>query len=74
VNLTSIEAEVKNRWRYESTATYIFTALRLNGERRKASWNGYILNRNSLLKHVIEVKIERTGRRGRKRREIQDDL
>ena len=37
--------------------------------RRKATWNGHILRRNCLLKHVIEGKIGRkikvTGRRGR---------
>jgi hypothetical protein len=31
-------------------------------KRRKANWMGYILCRNCLLKHVIEGKIEGTGR------------
>jgi len=43
-------------------------------KRRKANWIGHILCRNCLLKHVIEGKIERrievTGRRGRKRRQL----
>jgi len=28
-------------------------------KRRKAKWNGHILHRNCLLKHIIEGKIER---------------
>jgi hypothetical protein len=39
---------------------------------RKAKWTGHILNRNCLLKHVnegkIEGRIEVTERQGRKRR------
>jgi hypothetical protein len=39
-------------------------------KRRKANWIGHILRRNCLLKHVIEgkleVRIEVTGRRGRR--------
>jgi hypothetical protein len=45
---------------------------------RKANWIGHILPRNCLLKHVIEGKleerIEMTGRRGRKRKQLLDDL
>ena len=44
----------------------------------KANWIGHILRRNCLLQRVIEGKIkggiEVTGRRGRKRRKLQDDL
>jgi len=44
----------------------------------KANWIGYILRRNCLLQQVIEGKmkggIEVTGRRGRRRRELLDDL
>ena len=44
----------------------------------KASWIGHILRRNCLLQRVIEGKIkggiEVTGRRGRKRRKLLDDL
>jgi hypothetical protein len=36
-------------------------------KRRKANWIGHILRRNCLLKHVIEGKIERTRRRGKRR-------
>jgi len=47
-------------------------------KRRKADWIGHILRRDCLLKHVIEEKvegtIEGTGRRGRKRRQLPDDL
>jgi len=44
----------------------------------KANWIGHILRRNCLLQRVIEGKIkggiEETGRRGRKRRKLLDDL
>jgi hypothetical protein len=43
-------------------------------KRRKANWIGHILRRNCLLKHVIEGKLEMTGRRGRKRKQLLDDL
>ena len=46
--------------------------------KRKANWIGYILRRNYLLQRVIEGKtkgnIEVTGRRGRRRRKLLDDL
>jgi hypothetical protein len=46
--------------------------------KRKANWIGHILYRNCLLQQVIEGKIkggiEVTGRRGRKRRKLLDDL
>jgi hypothetical protein len=45
---------------------------------RKANWIGHILRRDCLLKHVIEGKIEgrieMTGRRGRRRKQLLDDL
>ena len=47
-------------------------------KRRKANWIGHILHRNCLLKCVIEEKIEErteaTGRRGRRRKQLLDDL
>jgi hypothetical protein len=47
-------------------------------KRRKANWIGHILRRNCLLKHVIEGKLdgrtEMTGRQGRRRKQILDDL
>jgi hypothetical protein len=47
-------------------------------KRRKANWISHILRRNCLLKHVIERKlegrIEMTGRRGRRRKQLLDDL
>jgi hypothetical protein len=47
-------------------------------KRRKANWIGHSLRRNCLLKHVIEGKlegrIEMTGRRGRRRKQLLDDL
>jgi hypothetical protein len=47
-------------------------------QRRKANWIGHILRRNCLLKHVVEGKIEGrievTGNRGRRRKQLLDDL
>jgi hypothetical protein len=47
-------------------------------KRRKVNWVGHILRRNCLLKHVIEGKCEgriaMTGRRGRWRKQLLDDL
>jgi hypothetical protein len=46
--------------------------------KRKANWIGHILRRNCLLKEVIEGKIqgriEVTIRRGRRRKQLLDDL
>jgi hypothetical protein len=46
--------------------------------KRKAIWLGHILCRNCLVQRVIEGKIEGgigvTGRRGRRRRRLLDDL
>ena len=41
--------------------------------RRKAKWTGHILPRNCLLIHIIE-RIEVTGRRCRRRKQLLDDL
>jgi len=45
---------------------------------RKANWIGHILRRNCLLQRVTEGKIqggiEVTGRQGRRRRKLLDDL
>jgi hypothetical protein len=44
-------------------------------KRRKANWIGHILHRNSLLKHMIEGKLEgrvEMGRRGRRRKQLLD--
>jgi len=57
-----------------SRGTYILREI----NKRKANWIGYILRRNCLLQRVIEGKlkgwIEVTGRRGRRRRKLLDDL
>jgi len=37
-------------------------------------WIGHSLRRNCLLKHVTESKIEGSGRRGRRRKQLPDDL
>ena len=46
--------------------------------KRKANWIGHILRRNCLLQQVTEGKIqvglEVTGRQGRRRRKLLDDL
>ena len=46
--------------------------------KRKANWFGYILRKNCLLQRAIEGKIqwgiEVTGRQGRRRRKLLDDL
>jgi len=46
--------------------------------KRKANWIGHILCRNCLLQRVIEGQIkggiEVTGRRGRRRKKLLDDL
>ena len=47
-------------------------------KRRNANWLGYILRRNCLLKHIIKENIRGgicvTGRRGRRRKQLLDDL
>jgi hypothetical protein len=47
-------------------------------KRWKANWIGHTLRRNCFLKRVIEGKIEGrievTGRRGRRRRQLLDDV
>ena len=46
--------------------------------KRKANWIGHILRRTCLFQRIIEGKIqggiEVTGRRGRRRRKLLDDL
>jgi len=46
--------------------------------KRKANWIGHVLRRNCLLQQVTEGKIqggiEVTGRQGRRRRKLVDDL
>ena len=46
--------------------------------KRKTNWIGHILRRNCLLQRVtggkIQGRIEVTGRRGRRRRKLLDDL
>jgi hypothetical protein len=47
-------------------------------EGRKNNWNGHMLCRNCLLKHVTEGKmegrVEVTGRRGRRSKQLLDEL
>jgi hypothetical protein len=42
--------------------------------RRKANWIGHILRRNWLISHIIEGKIIGTRRRGRRHKQLLDDL
>jgi len=39
-------------------------------KRKRAKWIGHILRRKCLLKHVTEGKIQGTGRRGRRRKQL----
>ena len=41
---------------------------------RKDQWFGHTLRKNCLLQAVIEGQIEVTGRRGRRRKKLLDDL
>ena len=41
---------------------------------REVNWNGHILHGSSLLKHVVEGRIERMRRRRRRRKQLLDDL
>jgi hypothetical protein len=47
-------------------------------KRRKAKWIGHIWRRNCLLKHgierVVEGRIQGTGRRGTRRKQLLDDI
>ena len=47
-------------------------------KKRNGKWIDYTLRRNCLLRHVIETKIEGrievTGRRGRRRKQLLGDL
>jgi hypothetical protein len=43
-------------------------------KRKKVKGIGHILRRNCLLKRVIEGKVEGTRRRGRRRKQLLDDL
>jgi hypothetical protein len=42
--------------------------------RSKSDWIGHILRRNCLLSHIIEGKFSGTRRRGRRRKQLLDDL
>ena len=43
-------------------------------KRKKAKWIGHSLRRNCLLKQVIEGKVEVTGRRRRRSKQLLDDV
>jgi hypothetical protein len=65
-----VRNEVLHRVKEDRNILYII-------KRRKANWIGHSLRRNCLLKHVIlgklEGRIEMTGRRGRRRKQLLDD-
>jgi hypothetical protein len=42
--------------------------------RKNANWIGHILRRNCLLSHIIEGNISGTRRRGRRRKQLLDEL
>jgi hypothetical protein len=58
--------------------SFIYQRVYLYTRKPKAKWIGHILRRNCLLKQVIEGKImgriEVTRRRGRRRKQLLDDL
>jgi hypothetical protein len=54
---------VKEEWRILHTI-----------KQRKAKWIGHILHTNSLLKHVTDGQIKRTGRQGRRCENLLYDL
>jgi hypothetical protein len=43
-------------------------------KRRKANWIGHILRSNCLLKHVIQGKIQEKRRRGKRCKQLLNDL
>ena len=43
-------------------------------ERRKANWIGHSWRRNCLLKHITEGKVEGTGRRERRHKQLQYEV
>jgi hypothetical protein len=43
-------------------------------KRRSSDWIGQTLLRNCLLKHVLEERIERMGRRGRRHKQLPHDF
>ena len=43
-------------------------------KRRKADWIGHIWRRNCLIKHVIDGKVEETGRQGRRSKQLLNGL
>jgi hypothetical protein len=63
--------KVLHRVKKESNILYI-------AKRRKANWLGHVLCRNCLLKQMIKGKkegdIKVTGRQGRRRKQLLDDL
>jgi len=71
--LASTHSLLHRRVRVKAKRSILLTILR-----RKASWIGHTLRRNCRLKHVtegkIKGKIEVNGRRGRRRKQLLDDL
>jgi hypothetical protein len=43
-------------------------------KRRKANWIGHMMQRNCLIKQIIEEKIQVMGSRGRRHKQLLDDL
>jgi hypothetical protein len=62
-----VKIEVLDRVKVERDTLYIIKSC-------KANWIGHILRTNCLLKYVIGGRIEVTGRRGRRRKQLLDDL
>ena len=43
-------------------------------KRGNANWIGHILRKNGLIKHVTEGRIQVTGRRGKRRKQLLDEI
>jgi len=63
-----------NKWSISITKIQGEKKILYKVKRIKDNWIGHILHRNCLLKHVIEGKKERLGRRGRRRKQLIDAL
>jgi hypothetical protein len=52
----------------------ILNTIKGRREGRKANWIGHILRSNCLIKHLIQGKIERTRRQGRRHQQLLNGL
>jgi hypothetical protein len=57
-----------------TTVTNILIKCQHSIKRRKSLSTGHILHKNYLLKGIVEGKIQGTGSRGRRRKQLLDDV